>query len=645
MSTIYNLEEDITPDQIAAEEAMGYSSTDDLTLARRVVEETGANLFLTGKAGTGKTTFLRNLRRTSSKRMIVLAPTGIAAINAQGMTIHSFFQLPLSPYIPGYGYSDANRRADRFSRSKLQLIRGLDLLVIDEISMVRPDTLDAVDAVLRRHRDPRLPFGGVQLLLIGDLRQLAPVVRDKEWQILSEHYPTPYFFESKALKEAGFVSIELRTIFRQNDEHFIEILNAIRDGNVDSRQLSVLNSRYRPNFNPPASEGYIRLTTHNERANRINAHSLELLNSPAKVYAAQVINDFPDSAFPADAALMLKVGAQVMFIRNDHSPEHAFYNGLLGRIVELNEEYVVVEPLDGSPLINVSYSTWDNIRFSINDESKEITEEVIGQFKQLPLRLAWAITIHKSQGLTFNRAIVDAGASFAPGQTYVALSRCKSLEGLVLNTPLHPRAVISDPTVNDFIHTQTRSQPTEAALDRLSLAYYDQLIRDLFNFGTLYYRFTSLRRRVDEFLGRSNPHIASKYAQAEERINKNLREVCDRFVDRYRPVWTRPQTAETHPLLLKRISDACGYFRKELGEIRALTAATPTELRNKLKTKQLKESLQGFNDELSLKFRLHNLFKDKEFSTKDYIREKSNIILELNGQKEKAAKKATPKKS
>lgn len=411
-------------------------SNNDIELARKIIEQTGASLFLTGKAGTGKTTFLRNLRTSSRKRMVVCAPTGIAAINAGGVTLHSFFQLDFGVYIPGMKREGKGRVA--FSKEKIRIIRGLDLLVIDEVSMVRSDLLDAVDSVLRRYRDRTLPFGGVQLLLIGDLQQLPPVVVEHERQLLEANYRSPYFFDSHALQQLDYVTIELSKVYRQSDSNFLDLLNAVRDNRADSEVLRRLNERYVPGFNPDDSEGYVRLTTHNHLANMVNDRRLAALQGEAHEFEAKVSGNFPASSYPADLKLTLKEGAQVMFIKNDTGMDRRYYNGMMGKVTTIDDEGLVVTPDDGSDPINVEPVEWENTKFVVNEETNEINEKTDGVFCQIPLKLAWSITIHKSQGLTFDRAIIDASASFSHGQTYVALSRCRTLEGMVLERPPPP---------------------------------------------------------------------------------------------------------------------------------------------------------------------------------------------------------------
>src|SRR4030042_2353673 len=394
----------------------------DLHLAFDFVQCTNRNIFLTGKAGTGKTPFLHNLKRSAPKRMIVVAPTGVAAINAGGVTIHSFFQLPFHPHVPVHylkpGYlpespEQQGSQVYKLSREKINIMKSLDLLVIDEISMVRADLLDAVDGILRRYKDHDQPFGGVQLLMIGDLQQLAPVVREDDREILDRYYDTTFFFGSLALRQTNYVTIELKQIYRQNDPEFIKLLNKIRDNQVDSDTLNQLNKQYDPHFIPDSDSGYITLTTHNAQAQLINNSKLDKLPGKAKVFKAIISDDFPEYSYPTAYELHLKAGAQVMFVKNDISKEKLYFNGKIGRIERFEDEAILVQcPGEALPIM-VEKAEWQNMKYSLDEETKEIQETVIGTFTQFPLKLAWAITIHKSQGLTFEKAVIDARAAFA----------------------------------------------------------------------------------------------------------------------------------------------------------------------------------------------------------------------------------------
>ena len=429
----------------------------ELQLAWQFIENTGTHLFLTGKAGTGKTTFLKRLREHTPKRMVVLAPTGIAAINAGGVTIHSFFQISFAPFVPETTFNSAQIQY-RYSQEKRNIIRSMDLLVIDEISMVRADLLDAVDATLRRYRNREKPFGGVQLLMIGDLQQLAPVVRDSEWSLLRNYYETPYFFASRALRETTYMTIELEKVYRQNDTFFLSLLNKIRENKADDEVLNELNQRYQQGFQPPKEEGYIRLTTHNNQAQQVNDRELASLPGKPYHFRAEVTGTFPEYTYPADEILTIKEGAQIMFLKNDVSLEKRYYNGMIGEVVAVNDSEIYVKEKGSEEDFLLLPEEWGNYKYVLNEETKEITEVIEGTFRQYPIRLAWAITIHKSQGLTFERAIIDARNSFAHGQTYVALSRCKTLEGLVLESPLRKEAIISDSVVDNFTKEVERNK-------------------------------------------------------------------------------------------------------------------------------------------------------------------------------------------
>ena len=426
---------------------MPENQNNELSYAWDFVEHTGRSIFLTGKAGTGKTTFLKTVVERSSKRSIVVAPTGVAAINAGGMTIHSFFQLPFSPFVPG---AKIESRFD-FGKEKRKIISSLDLLIIDEISMVRSDLLDAIDSVLRRFRNRYKPFGGVQLLMIGDLQQLTPVVTPEDERMLKPYYDTPYFFGSKALAQIDYVTIQLEKVYRQQDDIFLNLLNHIREGQTSTEDLTLLNSRFKPVFLPKPEEGYIRLTTHNQLANNYNESELQKLPGRSYTYRAKIDGTFPEYSYPTAETLTLKVGAQVMFVKNDPSGQHRYYNGRIGHVTLAEDNRLEVYCPGDANAIEVEPLEWENARYTLNDETREIETEVLGKFSQLPLRLAWAITIHKSQGLTFERAIIDASLSFAPGQVYVALSRCKTLEGMVLASKIPPQAIINDERVDDYI--------------------------------------------------------------------------------------------------------------------------------------------------------------------------------------------------
>ena len=452
--------------------------------AERYVRYTGKSVFLTGRAGTGKTTFLKYIAQTISKRFVILAPTGVAAINAGGTTIHSFFQLPLCPYLPDVKELITEYQTpDRYRslrKERIKIIRTLDLLIIDEISMVRADILDAVDMTLRRYSRNDLPFGGVQLLMIGDIHQLSPVVKESERQYISQVYPSPYFFHSKAIGKMDYITIELQKVHRQKDADFIDVLNAVRDNRITPQVLERLNSRVGAK---QTSDEVIRLTTHNAQADQINTAELMALPSKPAVFEAKIEGDFPENNYPADLFLSLKEGAKVMFIRNDS--QAGYYNGKMGTVMEISTNgNVLVEAFDGG-LIEVEPAVWENIQYEIDQQTQEIVPVVVGKFRQLPLRVAWAVTIHKSQGLTFNNVIIDAGAAFAFGQVYVALSRCRTLEGITLQTPISASALYSDTHISRFNQAVSPFASVQSSLGAAEKAHKFNPLREIFNFESL----------------------------------------------------------------------------------------------------------------------------------------------------------------
>lgn len=586
-------------------------------LAWELVENTSSNLFLTGKAGTGKTTFLKRLRETSAKRIVVTAPTGIAAVNAGGVTLHSFFQLPISDNREAEAKT---RRYDRFNKDKLRLIRTLDLLVIDEISMCRADLLDAVDASLRRHRDPSLPFGGVQLLLIGDLQQLSPVVRDSEAESLRQRYDTPYFFSSQALRGLPYNVIILERTYRQQNPEFLRLLNAIRDNNADALVLAALNARVNQGFNPDSREGYIRLVTHNDQARRINSSQLSALPGASGVYRAEVEGDFPQGGCNAEETLELKVGAQVMFLRNDS--QNQVYNGMIGHVVAVGARKVVVQPVDSPRQIEVTPTEWKNIKYTTAPDSDKVTEEVCGTFRQLPLRLAWAITVHKSQGLTFSRAIIDVSHSFAHGQTYVALSRCTSLEGLVLERPLTATSLIYDNRVTAYTQACAAAALQVGQLPALRHRAFVETVEAVFSFDRLAGAFHSLQRAVEDAFGSMRPALTSQYAEAARTMDDKIAAVSRQFLTVMRGrlaqlgagqgtalgdagqqgvagqqgAAAKVEKASDDPYLAERITSAARYFAEQLKPFGKLMGQTPATATNKRATTRLKEQRAAFGD-------------------------------------------------
>ena len=423
------------------------SQNRELDIARFIVEKTDSNIFLTGKAGTGKTPFLKDVKKYTKKNHIVLAPTGVAAVNAGAMTIHSFFQFGFGPYVKGISEPEGNYM---MRREKRELIKSLELIIIDEISMVRADVLDHINDELQRIRRNSEPFGGVQLLMIGDLQQLPPITPDNELEILKPHYDSMYFFDSKSLRNSDYYCIELKSVYRQTDQRFIDILNRVRTGDVTHSDLDELNSHHVADFRPAQGDNYIQLVTHNRMADAINQREMAALSADTFMFDAKVTGTFPEDAFPTSRQLEIKKGAQVMFVKND--PDKRFINGMLGEVEEVSDDSIRVRLSGKDNIVKVEPTAWENIRYHMNEETHKIESTKIGSFMQYPIKPAWAITIHKSQGLTFDKAVIDAHEAFSPGQAYVALSRCRSLDGMVLSEKLTQRAIITDSIVDEYMN-------------------------------------------------------------------------------------------------------------------------------------------------------------------------------------------------
>ncbi len=609
----------------------------ELQLAEEFVRHTNCNIFLTGKAGTGKTTFLHAIKDKTPKRMVVTAPTGVAAINAGGVTLHSFFQMPFGPFIPG---SEAHGAEHRMRREKKNLIRSLDLLVIDEISMVRADLLDGVDSILRRCRRSDRPFGGVQLLMIGDLHQLSPVVKQAEWHLLKEYYDSPYFFSSAALARTELMLIELKHIYRQSDQHFIDLLNRVRDNQLDPDTLKQLNARHIPNFSPQDGQGYITLSTHNHSAEVINDTKLKALPGKSRRFDAELEGEFPEHAYPTAATLELKTGAQVMFVRNDMSAEKSYFNGKIGKITGMSGDSIEVRcPGDHSP-ITVEKSTWENIEYTVDPKTTEISQKIIGTFRQYPLKLAWAITIHKSQGLTFDRAIIDAQAAFAHGQVYVALSRCRTFEGMVLSAPLTPFTVKTDPTVQRFVTESANHPPSPEALAAAKSRYQQQLLLECFNF-----------ERVRWLLGRLAAllHGNAKVIQVagggdidaiQQQFNADIFEVGEKFKRQLQGMFTASSLAAADPAILERLNKAAVYFEKRFAQILTTYLENiSVETDNKEIGKNIRDAIKQLREQSAVK--LAGVLSCKDgFSPGQYLRALSAAVMETQPARTKTDPKA-----
>jgi uncharacterized protein YpbB len=540
------------------------------------VTQTNRHLFLTGKAGTGKTTFLKYVRDNCIKKTAIVAPTGVAAINAGGVTIHSFFQLPMGTYLPTrQGNWDTFDSAVnnqntlfknlRLSAPKRELLQELELLIIDEVSMVRADTLDAIDAVLRNVRQqPLVPFGGVQMLYIGDLFQLPPVVRQDEWRLLQDFYKSPFFFDALCLQESQPVYIELRKIYRQSDSGFISILNNIRNNCCTPADLQHLHQYYQPGFSPGPEENFITLTSHNDKADAINRSELQKLPHRLHSFRASITGEFNERSYPAEEELQLKTGAQIMFIKNDKGEYRRYYNGKIGVISAIDEEGIMVSfPGEQDPL-KLETEKWQNIRYRYNKEKDKFEEEELGTFTQYPIRLAWAITIHKSQGLTFDKAIIDAGASFAAGQVYVALSRLTGLQGLVLRSRINPDAIRTDQRVLEFVQGELSDHALQETLQTERISFVKASLIKKFNWSKITNSADQHFESYDEWKLFNKPACIN-WAGALVRSANAQYEVAARF-QRQLEMLLNTGEEDGYVKLHQRMEAAVQYFLKELDE-------------------------------------------------------------------------------
>ncbi|HMN32657.1 MAG TPA: helix-turn-helix domain-containing protein [Chitinophagaceae bacterium] len=539
-------------------------------LAFDFIEKTNCSLYLTGKAGTGKTTFLKQIRNHSSKKMVVVAPTGVAAINATGVTIHSFFQLPFATFIAdaprGFGVNsnivDRHLLLKNFkiNNNKKKIIEELELLIIDEVSMLRADLLDAIDTLLKIFRQNENPFGGVQVLFIGDLYQLPPVVKDTEKELFSTYYESPYFFHAAVFKQIKLVFIELKKVYRQNEYQFINLLNNIRYNELSYEDFEMLNQRYKPEFEPPPNEQYITLTTHNAKADEINKRELEKINEPLFLFNCSIEGEVNEKHFPTEMQLKLKKGAQVMFVKNDSSGEGNYYNGRIAKIINIADDEIIVQFDDATDYFTVNKETWENITFEYNEELNTVEEKVIGTFTQYPLKLAWAITIHKSQGLTFNQAIIDAGASFAPGQVYVALSRCVSLDGVILLSKINAYAIQNDSRIYHFSMGQEPLHVLEQQLEYESQVYDFVKISKLFQWRQmtemayeLYKGTLAAKALPTSYQAVQITHEILKQTQKQE-------QVADKFLLQLQQLFSEWEYSRNHHHLIARLKKAIHYF-------------------------------------------------------------------------------------
>ena len=596
----------------------------EMQLAKKLIETTNENVFLTGNAGTGKTTFLNLLRTQTAKRMVVLAPTGVAAINAKGQTIHSFFQLPFTPFLPEY-----KKEKGQIKKDKINIFRTIDLLVIDEISMVRADLLDAIDDRLREYRKQKYsPFGGVQCLFIGDLQQLPPVVRDEDWALMQKHYSTPFFFSSKALQESSYVTIELKKIYRQADEKFISILNEVRNNHLSMESLNELNKHYLPEYEP--KEGEIFLTTHNKIADAFNEKKLNELEEESNIYNAIIKDRFPESMYPVDESLELKIGAQVMFTRNNR--EANYYNGKIGTIIDLSEHKITIKCKEDAFPIVAERETWENTEIKIDKESKDQYEEVVGSFSQFPLRLAWAITIHKSQGLTFDRAIIDAIASFSHGQVYVALSRCKSLDGMVLKSPIKLESIITDLNVTRYMQYEgERAANIEEALPQLQKRYLIVLLNEMFDFTDIHQIFGRVfnMAQTGNPLHNLMPKLCDLVSAEYKSLTSEIVDVANKFRNQYTALVDAASNIYTDEHLQQRIKAAVGYFLGKLADIDIDIYNEDIELDNRSVEDAYNAQTAEFVKLVRIKTALLSAFKEQPFTTTSFLEARAKATLDI----------------
>lgn len=622
---------EMNPHIDARRESMAYY------LAEEFAMHTNRPLFITGKAGTGKTTFLRKLREQTPKNMAVVAPTGVAAINAGGMTIHSFFQLPVRTLIPTPQSYKQLFAEQRLTQRKRNLIYHLEMLVIDEISMVRADVLDAIDQVLRRYKYRKdQPFGGVQLVMIGDLFQLSPVVtRGDDEEAMRKYYEGPYFFQAKVMQELQPIYVELDHVFRQQDRTFVQLLNEVRENQLTAQGRALLNGRYNPRFQNTDEDFHITLTTHNRLADELNERELAKLTDEPHVFTAEIKKDFPVNIYPTEETLYLKTGARVMFVRNDDQKPRRFYNGKIGVITEMDRDKIVVRCEDGD--IEVTRMVWENIRYKEDEKTGKINEEILGTFTQYPLRLAWAVTIHKSQGLTFDKVIIDAARAFAAGQVYVALSRCRTLEGIVLSSPLDYVELDNDPSVLRYTDNQPPVDTIQQALPTARKEYEIQLFSALFDFHRTLSLVDQMRKMVVSKV--SFNEECSPFLDALQPVFTEWQSIADKF----RPQLTKLLLSGNKSLLRERLHAACGYFVPLMQPVAQKIADHPCRCKNKADAKDFEPLLSDLFLVLHEKMHLMQaLIKTDEPSSESLLQARNSFVapmeelLPLSGNKKKA---------
>ena len=600
--------------------------------AAEFVRHTDKLVYLTGKAGTGKTTFLKYIKDTTNKNTVILAPTGVAAINAGGVTIHSFFQIPFGPFVPddsrlrttatGTENRETIYTTFRYRDDKKEIIENLELLIIDEISMVRADMLDVIDRILKVFRKkPYLPFGGVQVILIGDTFQLPPIADNEQWSILSQFYKTPFFFSSKIIEQNTPLYIELKKIYRQNEQEFIDLLNRVRVSQVNANDFSVLNAKYNPTFSGNGSD-YIILATHNNIVNETNLTKLNQLTTELFTYEANVTGTFPDKHKPTDHYLKLKVGAQIMFIKNDTGEYKRYYNGKIGKIKELEEATITVV-FDDESEVEVERAVWNNIQYSYNREQKKIVEEIVGTFEQFPIRLAWAITVHKSQGLTFEKVIADLGRAFAPGQVYVALSRCTSFSGLMLKTQLNSYAIKTDPRVIEFAQNETPGTLITEQLNTGKADFYYKKAREDFQNGKIKSAFDFFKRAL-KFRNDIDTDIFKKFIEVQGKRLLDFKQKYTSLIERFE--LTNNELSEAQEKIesqAKELNNKSTKISEQNSSIGLLLEKT-SEFENEIE--QLKKALKQTEKKLSDSQIHSNGLETKLQKTESDLRNKNKEI-------------------
>ena len=592
-------------------------------LAYRFVTETQESVFLTGKAGTGKTTFLKYLKEHSAKNTIVAAPTGVAAINAGGVTLHSLFQLPLHPLLPTNAGKQELLAKIRYNKQRLQLLRKMEVLIIDEVSMVRCDVMDAIDTILRSVRyQHNLPFGGVQLLLIGDLFQLPPVAQNHEWAVLHEYYSSTFFFDSKAIQEQMPLLIELTTIYRQKEEQFVYLLNKVRNNQLEADDLERLNERYQPNFRPDSDETFITLTSHNNQAELINRQQLQRLTAPPYTYKANITGEFPENSYPADAELVLREGAQVMFLKNDTVTKR-FFNGKIGVVHSLSDEEVIVKC--GNENIKVQKETWDHSRYTLNRADGKLEQDVLGSFEQYPLRLAWAITIHKSQGLTFEKVMIDAGLSFTSGQVYVALSRCTSLNGIVLLSKIQPNVIFSNQQVVDGQKALLPKGSLPERFQEARKAFSQQLLEELFTFQQTALAVKQLQQFVMKHKFELN-EVAEEWTGSMQFQFQQEQTVARKFLLQINQLLKEQPVVETNSQLQQRVKDAANYFIPHVENLQEQLKQHPLVTEHKTAADEVNEQLNALFTALDTE--IYYLRSGLQpFSITEHLKHKLNLVI------------------